>query len=66
MLRQYLGRLIGWFGVVKTDDERKRALEARRGACEHGGDPSCPYERENFDCNDCEVDEATGRMRPRL
>lgn len=66
MLRHYLGRLFGWFGTVKTDgDDRQRAHHAHHDACEHGADAACPYERESFDCNDCELDEATGRMRPR-
>lgn len=66
MFRQYFDRLIGWFSTSRDDDERQRKKHAQQDGCEHGGDASCPYERQNFDCNDCEIDEATGKMRPRI
>ncbi len=63
MVRDYLSRLLGWLG---GGDERRRLKQEHKDACEHGDAAACPYERENFDCSDCEVDEATGKMRPRL
>lgn len=66
MFRDYLDRLLGWLGAGGADDARRRRTQAQRDACAHGDDPACPYKRTGFDCNDCEIDEKTGEMRPRL
>jgi hypothetical protein len=67
MLQHPLHQFLGWLGRLWPDgDARAEARLAKRDACAHGNDDQCPFGREQFDCNDCAVDEATGETMPRM
>jgi hypothetical protein len=67
MTENSLSPFLGWLGRLwPGGDARADARVAKRDACAHGQDDQCPFGREPFDCNDCEVDEATGETMPRM
>lgn len=66
MIRGAFVRFIGWIGTLGSDDRRQNSKRAIREACEHGNENPCPLAREDFDCNDCQIDEGTSGPMPRM
>lgn len=67
MLQQPLHQFLGWLGRLWPDsDKRVEARLGKREACDHGKEDPCPFGRESFDCNDCDIDEESGQTMPRM
>jgi hypothetical protein len=67
MTQQPIHQFLGWLGHLwSAADTRTQARLAKREACIHGEDDPCPFSREDFDCNDCDIDEGSGQMMPRI
>lgn len=67
MLQHPLQQFLGWLGRLWPDgDKRAEARLAKREACIHGDKDNCPFSRVGFDCNDCDVDEGSSQMMPRM